>query len=82
MSNTQLTQTGVQVQADLNRIEALPTPTSADSGKYLGVDSNGNFALISGSTPPTRVFTIDAYSNNSSLGSASVSSNKEVYIYG
>lgn len=48
MSNTRLTQTGTQVQADLNRIEALPTPTSADSGKYLGVDSNGNFALISG----------------------------------
>lgn len=64
MANTQLTQTGAQVQADLNRIEALPTPTSADNGKYLGVDSSGNFALISG-TPSGYTVTITTGSNNS-----------------
>ena len=38
-------------KTSIDQVVGLPVPTSADSGKYLGVDSNGNFALISGSTP-------------------------------
>lgn len=56
MANTQLTQTGAQVQADLNKIEGLPTPTVADSGKVVGVNSSGQYVLVDaggGDTPPT-----------------------------
>ena len=38
-------------KTSIDMVVGLPVPTSADSGKYLGVDSSGNFALISGSTP-------------------------------
>ena len=45
-------------KTSIDMVVGLPVPTSADSGKYLGVDSNGNFALISGSTPTGYTVTV------------------------
>ena len=44
-------------KTSIDQVVGMPVPTSADSGKYLGVDSNGNFALISG-TPSGYTVTI------------------------
>ncbi len=49
---------GSQVEALLDKINSLPTPTSSDNGKVLGV-SGGSYSLItpvtvySGSTTPS-----------------------------
>ena len=52
--------TGAQVEALLNKINSIPTPTSSDNGKVLGVNG-GAYALI---TPVTYY-----------MGSSSPSSN-------
>ena len=43
MANTQLTQSGAEVQAAIDKAEKLPSVTSADEGKVLKVNSSGNF---------------------------------------
>lgn len=57
-------------KTSIDQVVGLPVPTSADSGKYLGVDSSGNFALISGSTPTGYSVTV---TNDSGID--------DVYIY-
>lgn len=41
--------TGAEVEGLLDKVDGIPTPTSSDNGKVLGV-SNGLYALLTPST--------------------------------
>lgn len=60
---------GAQVEALLDKISAIPSPTSSDNGKVLGV-SGGSYTLI---TPVT-------YYTGSSSPSASTGNNGDLYL--
>ena len=42
------------IETSVDQIEGMPKPTASDSGKRVGVDSNGNYILVApGSITPT-----------------------------
>lgn len=46
MSNYKSSHTGQQIDNGITKGLSLPTPTAQDEGKVLGIDTNGNYALI------------------------------------
>ncbi len=61
--------TGAQVEALLNKISAIPTPSSSDNGKVLGV-SGGAYSL----TSPITIY------SGSSNPSSSLGNDGDIYI--
>lgn len=62
--------TGAQVETLLDKIDALPSPTSGDSGKILSVTSSGGWTLVT----PSYV-----YSGSASPSSAT-GNNGDIYL--
>lgn len=50
MSNYKSSHTGQQIDNGITKGLSLPTPTAQDEGKVLGIDTNGNYVLITPSS--------------------------------